>query len=108
MLERSPCWLSRSSRRSRAAIAIETSCSLTCKALDLKFERLPFELIPSYWTTDATLTLRNADGHWAISGFVQNIENKRRDLAPQSSPIGVAVAHYSAPRTYGLRLSADF
>ncbi len=72
------------------------------------FERLPFELIPSYWTTDATLTLRNAEGGWAITGYVQNLENKRRNLAPQSSPIGVAVAHYSAPRTYGLRLSADF
>jgi len=39
---------------------------------------------------------------------VRNIEGKRRNLAPQASPIGVAVGHFSAPRTYGLRLSGNF
>ncbi len=72
------------------------------------FERLAFEYIPAYWTTDASLTLRNSESSWSVTGFVYNLENKRRDLAPQSSPIGVAVGHYSAPRTYGIRLSADF
>ena len=72
------------------------------------FEYLPFERIASYWTTDASLTLRQAEGGWSLTGFVYNLENKRRDLAPQSSPLGLAVAHYSAPRTYGLRLSGNF
>ena len=72
------------------------------------FERLPFELIPAYWTTDLNLTLRNPDGGWSVSGYVLNLEDKRRNLAPQSSPIGVAVGHFSAPLTYGLRVSANF
>lgn len=72
------------------------------------FERLPFEYINAYWTTDINLTLRSAGGHWALSAYVLNLENKRHDLTPQSSPIGLAVGHFSAPRTYGARLSADF
>lgn len=72
------------------------------------FEYLDFERIPAYWTTDAALTIRQSDGTWALTGFVRNIEDKRRNLAPQASPIGVAVGHYSAPRTYGLRLSGNF
>lgn len=72
------------------------------------FEYLAFENIPAYWTTDASLTLRTSEGHWALTGYVRNIENKRRNLAPQTSPIGMAVGHFSAPRTYGLRLSGNF
>ena len=72
------------------------------------FEYLAFENIPAYWTTDASLTLRAADGGWSLTGYVRNLENKRRNLAPQSAPTGFAVGHYSDPRTYGLRLSANF
>jgi len=72
------------------------------------FEYLPFELIPSYWTTDASITLRKSDGALSLTAFAYNLENKRRDIAPQSSPIGVAISHYTAPRTYGLRLSGRF
>jgi len=72
------------------------------------FEYLDFEKIRSYWLTDANLTLRQSEGGLSIGAFVQNIENKRRIASPQSSPIGFAIAHYSAPRTYGLRLSASF
>ena len=72
------------------------------------FEYLDFEHIPAYWTSDASLTIRDAEGGWALTGFVRNIEDKRRNLAPQSPPIGLAVGHYSAPRTYGLRFSGNF
>ncbi|KPF52574.1 UNVERIFIED_ORG: iron complex outermembrane receptor protein [Sphingomonas sp. R1F5B] len=72
------------------------------------FEYLDFERIPAYWTTDASLTVRAANGSLALTGFVRNIENKRRDLAPQASPLGMAVGHFSAPRTWGLRLSGNF
>ncbi|MBT0668255.1 TonB-dependent receptor [Novosphingobium profundi] len=72
------------------------------------FEYLDFEKIPAYWTSDANLTLRMPDKGFAISAFVNNIEDKRRMSSPQYSPIGFAVARYTAPRTYGLRLSADF
>ena len=72
------------------------------------FEYLDFENIPAYWTTDATLTLRSTKSDWSIGAYVNNLENKRRIAVPQSSPIGVAVARFSAPRTYGMRLSAKF
>ena len=72
------------------------------------FEHLDFEHIPAYWTTDLNLTLRQAEGGWSISGYLNNLENTRRVSTPQLSPIGMAVAHFSAPRTYGLRLSATF
>ncbi|NOW45226.1 iron complex outermembrane receptor protein [Novosphingobium sp. SG751A] len=72
------------------------------------FEFLDFEHVAAYWTTDASLALRSAEGGWSLTAYVQNLENKRRNLAPQSSPMGFAIAHYSAPRTFGLRLSAKF
>lgn len=72
------------------------------------FEYLSFERIPAYWTTDLALTLRKVDARWSITGYVHNLEDTRRDLTPQSSPLGVAVAHYSAPRTFGLRFSGEF
>ena len=72
------------------------------------FEYLDFEHIRAYWTTDLGLTLRKADGGWSLGGFVNNLENKRRVAMPQLSPIGMAVTHYGAPRTYGVRFSATF
>ncbi|WP_408590948.1 TonB-dependent receptor [Novosphingobium sp.] len=72
------------------------------------FEYLAFEKIPAYWTTDAALTVRSANGGWSVTGFIRNLEKQRRDLSPQSSPLGVAVGHFSAPQTYGVRLSASF
>lgn len=72
------------------------------------FEYLAFEKIPGYWTTDASLTLRSPGDNWSLTGYVRNLENKRRNLTPQSAPSGFAVGHYTAPRTYGLRLSGNF
>lgn len=72
------------------------------------FEFLAFERIPAYWTTDASLTLRNPDAGWSLGVYALNLENKRRYLFPQQSPIGMAVTTVSAPRTWGVRLSADF
>ena len=72
------------------------------------FEYLDFARIPAYWTTDASLTLRKADNGLSLTAFVRNLENKRRDVAPYSSPIGVAIGHFTAPRTWGVRLSGNF
>lgn len=71
-------------------------------------EFLAFERIPAYWTTDPSVTLRDADGGWSLSAYVLNLENKRRSTFPQQSPIGMAVTTYSAPRTWGVRFGADF
>jgi iron complex outermembrane recepter protein len=70
------------------------------------FEFLPFELIPAYWETDAEIRLET--GRFTIGAFVRNLENKRRVAAPTLAPTGQAVAIFSAPRTYGIRLSGDF
>ncbi|WP_227711002.1 TonB-dependent receptor [Novosphingobium ovatum] len=72
------------------------------------FEHLSFEHIPAYWNTDLSLTLRKAGSGWSLGAYVNNVENVRRMVTPQLSPIGMAVARYGAPRTYGLRLSAAF
>jgi len=72
------------------------------------FEHLEFEHIPAYWTTDLNLTLRSAGRGWSLSAYLNNLENTRRVATPQLSPIGMAVARFTAPQTYGLRLSASF
>jgi iron complex outermembrane receptor protein len=72
------------------------------------FEYLDFEHIRAYWQTDLNLTLRAADGGWSLGAFLYNLENKRRIATPQRSPIGMAVARYTAPQTYGVRFSANF
>ncbi|MCJ2183596.1 TonB-dependent receptor [Novosphingobium sp. 1949] len=72
------------------------------------FEYLDFEKIPAYWTTDATLTARLPNSGFSVTAYINNIENKRRISSPQYSPIGFAVARYTAPQTYGIRVSAQF
>lgn len=72
------------------------------------FEFLDFEKIRAYWNTDLSLTLRDTEGHFSIGAFVNNLEDKRRITSPQLSPMGMAVANYSAPRTYGLKLGWNF
>jgi len=71
------------------------------------FNFLPFQLIPSYWTTSASVTLRSTSG-WSLGAFVNNVGNNRHISQPQASPIGFATARYTAPRTYGIRLKGDF
>lgn len=72
------------------------------------FEFLDFEKISGYWQTDIALTLRDSDRSWALTAFLNNLEDKRRVIYPQLSPFGAAVYHYGAPQTYGVRFSADF
>lgn len=72
------------------------------------FDFLPTTRIPSQWTTDANLTLRKPGGGISISAFVLNIENKRRRVVPNLSGLGQVITFANPPRTYGLRLSAEF
>lgn len=72
------------------------------------FEFAAFERIPAYWTTDLNLMLRSADGKWSFGAYLLNLEDERRIAIPQLAPTGQAVAILTAPRTYGLRLAADF
>lgn len=72
------------------------------------FNYLDFMQTPAHWSTSATLALRDDDRRWSVSGYITNIENKRHLFQGNASPLGFAVNNYTAPRTYGLRLSADF
>jgi len=72
------------------------------------FNYLDFMLAPAYWSTSANLTLQDSGGRWSIGAFVNNIEGDRRLVQASASPIGFATGTYSPPRTYGLRLRADF
>lgn len=72
------------------------------------FEYLAFERISAYWTSDLNLTLRDVDNGWSVGGYVHNLEGDRRTARPQASPIGLASINYTAPRTYGIRIAADF
>ncbi|MCB2065671.1 MAG: TonB-dependent receptor, partial [Erythrobacter sp.] len=72
------------------------------------FNYLDFQSIPGYWRSDAQIEVRNEEMGWSIAGFVNNIEDHRQVAFPQASPIGFAVVRRNAPRTYGIRLSADF
>ena len=72
------------------------------------FEFSAFQRIKSQSTTDLNLTLRHPEKGWSVGAYVLNLEDKRRMMFPQIAPTGQAVANYSAPRTYGLRVSAKF
>lgn len=73
-----------------------------------QFNFLDFQLVPSYWVSNANLTLANVDAGWSVSAYVNNIEGNRQVSFAQASPIGFAVARYTSPRTYGLRVSSSF
>lgn len=72
------------------------------------FNYLDFMLTPAYWSSNASLTLRDSDGKWSATAFVTNIEGDRRLFQASASPIGFATGSFTPPRTYGLRLSAEF
>ncbi|MFM2371203.1 MAG: hypothetical protein RIS85_925 [Pseudomonadota bacterium] len=72
------------------------------------FNYLDFMLTPAYWVTNANIALRNAEGKWQVAAFVTNIEGDRHIFQASASPIGFATASFTPPRTYGLRLSANF
>jgi len=72
------------------------------------FNFLPEQLIPGYWTTGATLTLRDIDNGWRVQAYVNNIEDERRIALPQASPIGFITTTLTAPLTYGVRVGAEF
>lgn len=63
--------------------------------------------IESYWLFDADLTLQDIDNGWSLGAFIRNIGNTRRDQFPQTV-VGLSVAHYNPPRTYGLRVGYEF
>jgi iron complex outermembrane recepter protein len=63
-----------------------------------------------YAMSNARLTYELADGRWAFTGFINNIEDKVVFANSLQSPAkaGVIYNQVRPPRTYGVRLSARF
>ncbi len=76
----------------------------------LSIEYLPEERQGSYTTTDLMLTLEAPDARWAVSAFVNNVED---DTVLSSSAglrpfLNTAYAVLRPPRTYGVRARLKF
>ncbi|MFO1400772.1 MAG: TonB-dependent receptor [Steroidobacteraceae bacterium] len=71
-------------------------------------EYVAHELIPSYSTTDATLTLRAPDNKWSLGAYGRNLEDKRRALSAQTPVVGAAMVSYGAGATFGVTFQASF
>ncbi|WP_010545071.1 TonB-dependent receptor [Sphingomonas elodea] len=73
------------------------------------FEYMPNQLVGSTWVSNAQLAFGAADDRWSIAAFVRNIENERYQASAQIYGAGsAALAVYSPPRTYGVRVSSKF
>lgn len=72
------------------------------------FGYLPQMLIRSTWTTNAEIQLSPNSNRWSVSAYVRNIENDRIPFYSAESSENFLVANTTAPRTYGLRLSAKY
>jgi iron complex outermembrane recepter protein len=71
------------------------------------FERRAFSVMPAYWLTDLSATLRAPSGSWSFSVFVNNIEDTR-PLGATGVFGGLTTAVYGPPRTYGARMQFQF
>ncbi|WP_240610112.1 TonB-dependent receptor [Sphingomonas pokkalii] len=73
------------------------------------FEYMPNQLVGSTWVSNAQLAFAAADDRWSIAAFVRNIEDERYQASAQIYGAGsAALAVYSPPRTYGVRVSSKF
>jgi iron complex outermembrane receptor protein len=67
------------------------------------------ELAPAVWHTNAELTLAPEIGKWAVSAFIQNIENNRYATSAIENPLASSLVTTTAPpRVYGARLTVRF
>lgn len=70
---------------------------------------LPEQYVRGYWTTHAQLMLADKTGRYELGAFVRNIEGNRTPTLINIHPTTNApVASTTAPRTYGVRMSAKF
>ncbi|MCY4426618.1 MAG: TonB-dependent receptor [Halieaceae bacterium] len=62
----------------------------------------------SYTTLNFDATLFANDGGWSVSAYVRNADDERFLMNTNVSNRGLTYGIYSPPRTYGLRLMAEF
>lgn len=73
------------------------------------FEYLPNQLVGATWISNAQIAFGAADDRWSIAAFVRNIENERYQASAQIYGAGsAALAVYTPPRTYGVRVTSKF
>ena len=73
------------------------------------FAYLVQQHVGATWTTNAQIQFGPDSEKWTIAGFVRNIENDRIPVySQQGGTNGILVETTSAPRTYGVRVSAKF
>jgi iron complex outermembrane receptor protein len=59
--------------------------------------------------SNASLTFRPVAQSWSITGYINNIEDKRRaNLSYYNDPTSTYAKVYSAPQTYGVRINYAF
>ena len=60
---------------------------------------------PTYTRSTANLTYEDGSGHWSVSAFVRNLENKGEIMTWEPALIGAKdLAQVYPPRTYGLSI----
>lgn len=65
----------------------------------------------AYFKTDLSATYAPNDADWKIQGYVRNLEDDAvlaSAIPPISQSPDLAQVFYAAPRTYGVRISAEF
>ncbi len=73
------------------------------------FEYMPNQLVGSTWVSNAQIAFGSADDRWSIAAYVRNIEDERYQASAQIYSAGsAALAVYSPPRTYGVRVTSKF
>jgi len=73
------------------------------------FEYLPYQIVGPNWQSNAQLSLSPDSSKWTVAGYVQNIEDHRNEVgAPIYGVGGLTTMVTTAPRTYGMRISARF
>ncbi|AEG50588.1 TonB-dependent receptor plug [Sphingobium chlorophenolicum L-1] len=75
----------------------------------LAIEYLPEEKQGGYMSSDLYLTLADAEKHWSLTAFVNNVEDEVIYAASRLRPaVPVVFNSLRPPRTYGLRGSFNF
>lgn len=71
-------------------------------------EYLPQTHIDAYTLINFNLTFQPYDEDWAITAYMLNVGNERYLISPQIGPGNTFTSSFNPPRTYGVRLRANF
>jgi iron complex outermembrane receptor protein len=73
------------------------------------FAYLPEQTAAADWVTNAQLSFGPTSEHWSVAAYVQNIEDNRVEVFNSTHPTAnFLTVGTTAPRTFGVRVSARF